>query len=489
MIVYERLSELALKHPQATMIYGVTSYSYGHMMKTVDRVARHLREIGLGQSSTGIVVSSSYDHLVLMIALSSLRTAVLLLDQGSSQQDADHLLRRCRPRYLLTGSQTAEHWSIEAQQLDRLHCIEQDVAVFDLSPIGCGNYNSVLQRDPDGDLYFATSGSSAEARVVARPQESVAADADNIGATIELHSSDRVLCLVPPSHAYGFGWGCLAPALSGASVTLTNPFILSGMLRAMLSASEYNVLIAAPWHYNLLAEAERSFDHSLRLAVSAGAHLAPGVAKAFRRRLGLEISNAYGMTEVGAIAVQIFDTPNRDPMSVGRPLHNVEVRSSLPSESSAAGADEIMVKSSALARGYVLPGSQEVGWPTGRIEHDLWFRTGDLGLIDQHGCLSITGRLDSVINVAGRKVAPAEIEGCLLLHQSVIEAAVVPRHDQKRGQVPIAYVVLREHVDVQELFSLCRTRLSSYKIPRKIYIQDELPKSATGKILKTQLNP
>jgi acyl-CoA synthetase (AMP-forming)/AMP-acid ligase II len=118
---------------------------------------------------------------------------------------------------------------------------------------------------------------------------------------------------------------------------------------------------------------------------------------------------------------------------------------------------------------------------------DGWFRTGDIGVLNKDGYLTLLGRIKELINKGGEKISPAEIDQVLLSHNAVKEAASFPFPDKKYGEVPAAAVVLKKDIDEQEILDFCSKHLSSFKVPSKIFILNELPKNATGKIQRKEL--
>ena len=118
-----------------------------------------------------------------------------------------------------------------------------------------------------------------------------------------------------------------------------------------------------------------------------------------------------------------------------------------------------------------------------------WFHSGDVGMLDEHGCLRITDRIKDMFTVGGFNVYPAEVENVLATHPDISESAVIGIPDERMGTVALAYVVpRRESAPVaEELIEYCKTRLANFKVPRKIVVRDELPKNAAGKVLKAEL--
>ena len=224
----------------------------------------------------------------------------------------------------------------------------------------------------------------------------------------------------------------------------------------------------------------RAIGAGARLFVSGSAPLPAHVHEAFRARFGHTILERYGMSE----ALMIMSNPyvgERRAGSVGPPLPGVSARI-VDENGSVLGEDEVgevEIRSPHLIREY---------WKrpdaTAAAFNDGWFRTGDLGVRSTDGYYTLRGRRGDLIISGGFNIYPREIEELLLEDEHVREAAVVGVPDELRGEVPVAYVVMDDGVDVSELETTCRKQLASFKIPRAFVRIDTLPRTALGKIQK-----
>jgi long-chain acyl-CoA synthetase len=240
--------------------------------------------------------------------------------------------------------------------------------------------------------------------------------------------------------------------------------------------------------YAILAAAPRLAGDfsSLRLCLSGGAPLPPPVLEAFERRFGVPIFEGYGPTECAPVLTINPPGGTRKIGSVGPPIPGVELRvvdeqdAPLP----AGQVGEIVARGANVMRGYLNRPEE-----TARALRGGWYHTGDLGWMDEEGYCRIVDRKTDLILVGGLNVYPSEVEAVLLSHPAVREVAVVGVPDPIRGEVPKAYVVAREGTvpGAGELLQWCRGRLANYKVPRAVVFPGELPRSLTGKVLKTTL--
>jgi long-chain acyl-CoA synthetase len=225
---------------------------------------------------------------------------------------------------------------------------------------------------------------------------------------------------------------------------------------------------------------------SLRLAVSGAAPCPFSLATEWHRRTGVRILRGYGMTELFRPVSYLAADPEARPDAVGRPVPGVDVRvvDEAGVDAAVGEAGELWIRSPAAMDGYLgAPGETEA------VLADGWFRTGDLATLSADGFVSIVGRKRELILRGGYSVVPAEVEAVLLAHPAVAEAAVVGVPHVELGEEIAAFVTARpgSAPTPEELAAHCRARLAAYKYPRRVAILPELPRTATGKVLKARL--
>jgi len=225
---------------------------------------------------------------------------------------------------------------------------------------------------------------------------------------------------------------------------------------------------------------------TLRRAYSAGGPLPLAVFDAFRQRFGIPVSQLYGATEIGSVTYGDPTTEGFDPAAVGRPMRGVSVRILDPVATGTTqplppGAEgHVAVSARSMLTGYV--GDESAATEGG------FFLTGDLGRLDLHGNLTITGRTKLLIDIGGRKVNPLEVEAVLAQHPRVQRCVVLPVQVSETVSRLKAVVVARagqeQSLTPDELRRFARDRLVPYKVPRIIEIRRSLPTSKTGKVLR-----
>jgi len=308
------------------------------------------------------------------------------------------------------------------------------------------------------------------------------------GPVMRLTPQDVVLAALPLAHSFGLNGALLAPLSAGATVVIHERFSPEETLRA-IARHGVTVLPAVATMFQRILEVpgvSEAACSSLRLAVSGAAPCPWELAQAWRRRTGVRIVRGYGMTELFRPISYLADDATDLPDAIGRPVPGVEAHVVDPEgQVQAPGeAGELWIRTPAAMDGY-LRAEEE----TRAVIQDGWFKTGDLATISPEGFVSVVGRKKDLILRGGYSVVPAEVEAALLGHPAVAEAAVVGTPHPELGEDVAAFVTLRPgaRADAEELVAFCRERLAAFKYPRRVSLVSELPKSATGKILKWRL--
>jgi long-chain acyl-CoA synthetase len=233
---------------------------------------------------------------------------------------------------------------------------------------------------------------------------------------------------------------------------------------------------------------------NVRVIISGGGQLLPSVWEAFDRRYHIPVANSYGLSEtivIGSGTTTLPEYPHltKGYQSVGVAVGYTELRivdaGDPENELSSGENGEIALRGPAVAKGYWnLPGAtREV------FRHDGWFLTGDIGNLDDDGILCITDRKKDMIIMSGWKIYPTEVENVIIQHPAVMDVAVFGIPDERKGEVPVAALVLRPGFTLSEseLEAYCRDHLAGYKIPRRLVITDALPRVHGWKLLRRDL--
>ncbi len=355
-----------------------------------------------------------------------------------------------------------------------------------------------IDEDDIAELFY-TSGTTGEPRGVMLSHRSLALHALSMLIAFQASDRDVQLHTIPLYHVNGWGTPQGITAVGGTHVMLRR-FDPGEALR-LVQAEGVTRIFAVPTMLQMLLEqlGSTSYDLStLELVDVGGAPLSAEVVKRAEAALGCQVIGGYGLTETSPIVALASskqtladeDEPARlrRQATAGMPLVGVELAivdvddRPLPWDGQTVG--EVVVRSNVVTTGYWADGAA-----TEEAFRNGWFHTGDLGTIDREGYLLIVDRKKDIIISGGENISSLQVERVLSEHPAVLECVVVGVPDQRWGEVPKAIVALRDNAlaTEEELIDHCRARLSGFKIPKSVAIEDELPKGGTGKILKAQL--
>ena len=293
----------------------------------------------------------------------------------------------------------------------------------------------------------------------------------------DLREGDRYLQINPYFHTFGLKAGLIASFLRGATMLPVAVFDVDTVVD--LIAREGITMLPGPptLYHSLLTVGDKSKLSTLRAGVTGAADIPVELVRRIHDELPFQtLMTGYGLTEAGNVTLSLPGDSFEDvATTAGVPCEGVAVR--------IAEDGEVLVRGYGVMQGYL----DDAAATAQAIDGDGWLHTGDLGEFTQSGRLRIVGRKKDMFIVGGFNAYPAEIEGFLLSHPDVAQAAVIGVPDERLGQVGKAFVVREGEVAADELIGWCRDRMAGFKVPRAVQFLDSLPLNATGKVMKDQL--
>ncbi|MBX3601002.1 MAG: AMP-binding protein [Rubrivivax sp.] len=355
----------------------------------------------------------------------------------------------------------------------------------------CGTAAATRAAEPgDVAMVLHTSGTTSRPKIVPLSQANLAASAQHIARTLAFTPADRGLNVMPLFHIHGLVAGVLAPLAAGSSVFCTPGFNALKFFAWMDEARPTWYSAVPTMHQAILARAPKNADviarHPLRFLRSSSSSMPPQVIHELEQVFGAPLIESYGMTEA---AHQMASNPLppgvRKPGSVGVAAGpEVAIMAEDGTLLPRGATGEIVIRGPNVTAGYEHnPKANAEAFTNG------WFRTGDQGVMDADGYLTITGRLKEIINRGGEKVSPREVDEILMDHPAVAQVVCFGMPHAKLGEEVAAAVVLREgqQADERTLQAFVAARAAEFKVPKKILILDEIPKGATGKLQRIGL--
>jgi acyl-CoA synthetase (AMP-forming)/AMP-acid ligase II len=336
----------------------------------------------------------------------------------------------------------------------------------------------------DVALILHTSGSTGRPKRVPLSHANLTISAHNIAATYQLTPDDVSLCVMPLFHVHGLVASTLATLASGGTVVVPSKFSPLSFWRV---AREYGATwySAVPTIHQLLlarvepGAAKPAGAEKLRFIRSCSASLPPQVMHDLEAAFGAPVLEAYGMTEA---AHQMASNPlppgSRKPGAVGPGTNvGISIRDANGQELAAGERGEVCISGPNVVKGY-----ENNPEANATAFFGEWFRTGDQGFLDEHGYLTLSGRLKEMINRGGEKISPHEIDEVLLTHPAVGEAVCFGVPHKMWGEEVAAAVTLKGAATEADLLAFCKEQLAEFKRPKQIHITDAIPRTATGKI-------
>jgi acyl-CoA synthetase (AMP-forming)/AMP-acid ligase II len=341
----------------------------------------------------------------------------------------------------------------------------------------------------DVALILHTSGTTSRPKIVPLTGANIWASANNIAAALELSERDRALNVMPLFHIHGLIAGLSAPLSRGGSVFCTPGFHALKFFAEMEEARPTWYTAVPTMHQAILTRAGHNKEiiarHPLRFVRSSSSSLPPRVIGELEAVFHAPVIESYGMTEathqMASNPLRGVRKPGSVGLAAGPEIAVVDEKGRLLGRGQTG---EVVIRGDSVTRGYENhPKANAEAFVNG------WFRTGDQGVIDAEGYLTLTGRLKEIINRGGEKVSPREVDEALMDHPAVLQAVAFAVPHDMLGEDVAAAVVLREGVSAneQELRGFLAERLAAFKTPRRILFLAEIPKGATGKLQRIGL--
>jgi acyl-CoA synthetase (AMP-forming)/AMP-acid ligase II len=498
-IVAERGSEKAL-------VYRDTYLSWRGLLHRVDRRAQELRSAGVGPGSwVGLMLGNVPDFVILALSLSKLEAVGVPLDPTIGSKDLEMVLDAAPLRALITrprggevgqgpssggGPSTGNHAAghaaaagtgttragsgpIRAPTITSKH-VPESRRRLQGTLLTCSVYRRSTQPSyPGADValvqFTATIGGDPHG--IVRTDANLDGLAKVLTDTLDLQSTDRILCAIPLHQSYGFDLGLVSALCSGATLYLEDE-VSAKRIAKLLRDHAIDFFPGSPSLFGALMKIPTVKPLRVPNAryLSSGSSLPQAIADGFHERFGIRPLSVYHTTQAGPLAI---DRAGRDPGGVGKAFSGVELR--------IAAGDGTKLAPGAIGPIWVRsPASSKLAVPDIRLStrggeiaiggHDAedWFRTGDLGQLDRSGRLSITGREDDLVKIDGRRIALGEVEGCLESYPRVKAAKARVIIDDLGGPMVVAQVVREGNCQAEDIIDHCARNLAPYKVPRQI---------------------
>ena len=478
------LEQAARWHPERpALIDGEQRWTYRELDAACSVLAGRFARLGLQAGDRiGLHLPNSAEFVLTYYAAQKLGGVPLSLNVTYAAEEIAYIAGDATPKAVITAAAVAGN----LPPRDRMPSVAHVLPAEEFAALPGGEPRRALDLDRE-----ATAAILYTSATTGRPKGVMLSHANvvsNIYATVHhlrMTPEDRGLCAVPMFHCFGQNFVMNALLAAGALLVVQPRFVPDQFLDAV-ARHRVTLFYGVPTMYILFLSMDKTLDFSsIRIFFSAAATLPTDVERRWQERYGRPVAQGYGLTECSPFAAWNHDVQVR-PGSVGTPIENVEMR--VVDEEGREVPDgelgEVLIKGPNVMKGYF--GNPQA---TAEAIRDGWLHSGDIGYRDAGGYYYLVDRVKDMINVAGFKVFPREVEEVLYRHEAVKEAAVVGVPDPVRGEAVKAFVVLQEGrtVTPEALREVCRGAVAAYKVPEQVAFIGALPKNPTGKILKKEL--
>jgi len=484
--VIGRFDTVVATRPRKVCIYWDRHrITNAELTRRIDDCGAHLQAAyGVHKGDrVGILLKNCPEFIVVLYAALKSGATVVPINTFLKAPEIQHIVDDCQIKSLITS-----------EDFDETVSKVQRTTMVPLSALEGYKVSSAPAwpaiEPSDLAVIIYTSGTTGKSKGAMLTHANIASNVHSCVKALEGTIHDRLTLLLPMFHSFMLTVGIFTPLSMGAGIVLiqsVQPF--KAAMREIIR-NRATILVGIPQLFQALADAKIPFwlhwVLKLRLAVSGAAPLPGETLAKFDRKFHFPLLEGYGLSEASPVVSFNPIRGVRKAGSVGLPLPDIEVKIfddhglELPPDQ----VGEIAVRGPNVMRGYYNQPEE-----TAATLRDNWLHTGDMGKKDTDGYIYIVDRRKEMLLVRGMNVYPREIEEVLHQFPNVREAAVVPKPDEKRGEVPIAFVSSIDDAKLEpnEILKFCRDRLADYKVPREIRVMDVLPRTATGKIAKLEL--
>jgi long-chain acyl-CoA synthetase len=485
----------------------VTYAEYGEM---VESVARGLVAAGVKPGEVvGIFLPNSWEFCAAYHASTLAGAIPTLLNPTYREREIKYQLSNSGAVMLITDGANIEGCDLSGlPNLRRVYCTrQQGSGSTEFSQLLKPASASFPRQDHDSEKTLAalpySSGTTGLPKGVMLSHSNLVSNIFQLLGpnAVTLTAADNILCFLPLYHIYGLNVMLNPTLIVGATLVLIPRFNLS-QVGSLIKEEGISMMPLVPPAMNALCQAAEAGqfpkDHNVQWVKSGAAPLAPELPRRFTALTGILVRQGYGMTEASPVTHLGFLEPQLyHPDSIGHPVAKTLCRVISVDDASPAGGGsqeaavgqpgELVMRGPQIMLGY---------WnepqATAAALRDGWYWSGDIVTRDHEGFYRVVDRRKEMIKYKGFAVAPAEVEAVLLEHPAVRECGVVGRSDEAAGEIPVAFIALRDGLATSsrikdELCAFVGDRLTHYKQPREIHFVDSIPKTASGKILRREL--
>lgn len=483
------LSERAKKYPGKTFIkYYNKKLSFADVDRMVSLAAGGLTDKGLKRTDrVAILMENCPEYIISYLAVLRAGGIAIPINTFLTPDEIAYILNDADCRFMICSSRFSSH-------AEKLKKDIPDIRALDFIDVPQRECEPYIGSSEEIAVLLYTSGTTGFPKGAMLTHGNLISNAEASMKAMHVSHRDKILLFLPLFHAFSFTVCVVLPIFTGATIILLEAVKPFSKVINSIFKDRITLFIGVPTIYNILSKKRIPFIMKMflkylinvRACISGAAALPEGTIHAFEERFKIPLLEGYGLTETSpVVSVNPFKGA-RKPSSVGPPVPGVEVavvgENGAPMPAGEIG--ELKVRGPNVMKGYFKREEE-----TAEVLKDGWLHTGDLARIDEDGYIYIVDRKKDLIIVDGMNIYPREVEDFVLQHNAIDECAMVGIPDGRGSEISILFLKRAENADVEdeEIRSYLKGNLARYKIPRRIMFIEEFPKTATGKIKKSEL--
>lgn len=475
-------------------------YTYMQVEKMANKAARMLKEKGLKKGDkVAVIMENSAHYIISLVTIFKAGAVAIPVNNMLRESEFAYILNDSYTKFVFLSDKYAEHASYLKDNVASL----EDVLSWE--KINCNSINVTEASAPFSDepleynfgyddlaFFVYTSGTTGHPKGAMLSHGNMLSDAKSIDGALKWHPSKKFLLFLPIFHSYTLMTSVLYPIYLGCSIIMFASVmeLKTKKFRQTLIFKRPRVMVGVPQIYQALIKAQMpkwfiKLFYPIQLHISGGAPISADTLDAFEKKFGVPIVEGYGLSEAApVVAVNTVEYHRAD--SVGKPMPGIQVKivDEEENEVPVGEVGELIVKGGNVMKGYYhMPKATDDAIRNG------WLFTGDFAKLDEDGFIYIVDRKKDLIISKGMNVYPREVEDVIKQLDGIEAVAVIGAPIEGRDEMILAYVMKSENsnITVADIKAHLKERLASFKTPKHIFIVDELPLTATGKVLKREL--
>jgi long-chain acyl-CoA synthetase len=476
----EDAAKLVPNHP--AIIFEETSLTYSELNHSANRIAHALKAHGVNRGDrVALYLPNIPEFAISYLAIQKVGAIAVSINTMFKSDEVKYIVNDSEPKIIFTVVELVPNIPLS-------DCPSVQKIVISLEQMNeeSTDFEAIEMEENSPAVLLYTSGTTGFPKGATLSHGNVISNAKATVHHAGFTDDDRMILFLPLFHVFGQNFIMNATFTARGTLVLHRRFVLNEVLNS-IQRNRVTMFFGVPTIFIALLNTDLSnYDlSSIRYDFSAAATMPQEISRAWTERFGRRIYEGYGLTESSPFACYNHDL-NHKFGSVGTAIHgaNIKILDADDHELPRGEWGEICIQGPGVMLGYWKKADD-----TEFALRNGWLHSGDIGMMDDEGYVFIMDRLKDMINAAGFKIWPAEVEHFLYQHEAIKEVAVYGVPDPKKGEAVKAAVVLKESEKAtsDEIIAFCRERIAAYKVPTEVEFLNELPKSATGKILKRVL--